>query len=201
MTLITQHSKSEHADSLANYMPGGRLFESARVTDTNFRKLLIGLACELFTAEGYLKTIADEYDINTTSLFIEEWEGALGIPDDCFAGTGTLVERRRDVLVKLASLGVQTKAEFEALALIFGIVVVVHPGIDFSSVFPATFPFIFFDSPQDARFTIIVDFTIEEASKFTLTFPFIFGGNEIGILECLFTKLKPGNCDIIFRQV
>lgn len=199
--LITQHSKSKHADSLADYLPSGRLFNAARITDTNFRKLLLGLASELFTAEGYLKTVSNEYDINTTTLLIEEWEGALGIPDTCFAADGTIDDRRRDVLVKLASLGVQTPEDFEALGDIFGVSVTVNAGIDFSSVFPMTFPFVFFNSAKDARFTIIIDFTVEPASRFTLTFPFTFGSSGINVLECLFNKLKPANCDIIFRQV
>lgn len=199
--LFTQHSKEKHADSLADYLPGGRLFEAARLTDTNFRKLLVGLANELFRAEGYLKTVSNEYDINTTSLLIEEWEAALGIPDTCFSGQGEIADRRRDVLLKLASLGVQTVEDFELLGAIFGVSVTVHPGIEFASVFPMVFPFIFFDSIKQARFTIIVDFTVEAASRFTLTFPFTFGSAGINILECLFNKLKPANCDIIFRQV
>lgn len=199
--LITQHSKEKHADSLADYLPGGKLFEAARITDSNFRKLLLGLAGELFTAEGYLKTVSNEYDINTTTLLIDEWEGALGIPDTCFSGDGSLDDRRRDVLVKLASLGVQTPEDFEALGDIFGVSVEVNPGIEFASVFPMVFPFIFFDTVKQARFTIIVDFTVEAASRFPLTFPFTFGSAGINTLECLFNRLKPANCDIIFRQV
>ena len=199
--LIRQNSKSRHADSLAAYLPGGRLFESARITDTNFRNLLLGLAGELFTAEGYLKTVSNEYDINTTTLLIEEWEGALGIPDTCFAADGTIEDRRRDILVKLASLGVQTEEDFEGLGAIFGVSVTITPGFDVSSTFPMTFPFIFFDSTKDSRFTIVVDFTVEKASRFPLTFPFTFGSDEISVLECLFNRLKPANCDIIFRQV
>ncbi|MCK4830290.1 DUF2313 domain-containing protein [bacterium] len=176
------------------------MFESARISDSNFRKLLLGLAGELFTAEGYLKTVSNEYDINTTSLLIDEWEGALGIPDSCFSGGGTLEERRRDILVKLASLGVQTEDDLINLAALFGVTITVSPGIDFA-IFPLTFPWLFFSSETEARFTIIVDFSVQEANKFTLTFPFIFGTGEVGILECLFTKLKPANCDIIFRQV
>lgn len=199
--LIAQHSKNNHADSIADYLPGGRLFESARITDSNFRNLLLGLAGELFTAEGYLRTVSNEYNINTTTLLIEEWEGALGIPDTCFAADGTLEDRRRDVLIKLASLGVQTEEDFEELGVIFGVSVTITPGFDLGSTFPMTFPFIFFDSIKDSRFTIVVDFTVEAASRFPLTFPFTFGSNEISILECLFNKLKPSNCDIIFRQV
>ena len=195
------HNIEDHADALADYMPNGRLFEAKKIGNSNYRQLLRGIASELFTAEGYLISLNDEYLPDQTVLFLDEWESALGIPDSCFSGAGTIIERRRDILVKLASLGVQTANDFEGLGDIFGVSVKVHPGISFSSVFPATFPFIFFNSAKEARFTIIVDFTVEEASKFTLTFPFTFGSGEIGVLECLFSKLKPANCDIIFRQV
>ena len=195
------HSVEDHADALADYMPNGRLFESKKINDSNFRQLIRGIANELFTAEGYLISLNDEYLPDQTVLFISEWESALGIPDNCFSGSGTINERRKNVLVKLASLGVQTANDFEELGDIFGVDVSVHAGVDFSSVFPATFPFIFFNSAKEARFTIIIDFTIQEANKFTLTFPFIFGNKETAILECLFNKLKPANCDIIFRQV
>lgn len=199
--LFTQHIIEEHADSLANYLPGGRLFNGGKVTDTNLRKLLVGLSGELFTAEGYLKTVSNEYDINTTTLFIEEWEGALGIPDSCLKGTGDITQRRRDVLTKLAALGVQTKADFEAVALIFGLIVDVRPGVDVGAVFPLTFPTVLFDTSEDARFTIVVDFTVEGANQFPLTFPFTFGDDIIAILECLFLKLKPANCNVLFRQL
>ncbi len=199
--LIKHHSKSKHADSLADYLPSGRLFEASRVDGTNFRKLLMGLSSELFVGEGYLKTVSDEYDIRTTTLLIEEWEGALGIPDDCFKASGTIEERRRDVLVKLASLGVQTNEGFIDLGTIFGTAITIHAGIDVASVFPLPFPLVFFDTVKEARFTIVVDFVTEAANKFPLIFPFTFGSEEMAVLECLFNRLKPANCDIILRQV
>ena len=200
-TLITQHTIEKHADALANYLPGGRLFEAGKVSGTKLRSVLLGLAKEFSTAEGYLKTISNEYDINTTTLFINEWESAVGIPDSCFKGDGTIEQRRSHVLVKLASLGIQTEEDFEELGSIIGIAIVVTPGFEVSGVFPMTFPFIFFDTIAESRFTIVVDFTVEAASKFTLTFPFTFGSDEIAILECLFLKLKPANCNILFRRV
>lgn len=194
-------STEEHTNALAAYLPNGPLFEAKNINDSNFRQLLRGLAGELFTAQGYLVTLNDDYFPDVTVNFLDEWEKALGIPDDCFPGTGSMNERRRDIVTKLASLGIQTDADFEELGTIFGVTVSVYPGIEFSSVFPATFPFIFFDSAKQARFTLIVDFTVTEASKFPLIFPFTFGSGEIGVLECLFRRLKPANCDIIFRQV
>jgi len=199
--MIVQHSKETHADALADYMPNGKLFEAKKINNSNFRQLLVGIASELFNAEGYLVTLDKEYLPDETVLFIEEWESAVGIPDDCFKISGTTDERRKNILIKLASLGVQTSDDFESLGDIFGVDVTVNAGIDVGSTFPMTFPFTFFDSATDARFTIVVDFTVDASSRFPLTFPFTFGSEEISILECLFNKLKPANCNIIFRQV
>ena len=116
-------------------------------------------------------------------------------------GTGTNDERRRDILAKLASLGVQTAQDFEDLAEIFGITVQVESGADVATIFPFIFPALFFSSTKEARFTIVVTFLEEAPNAFPLTFPITFGDELIGLLECLFAKLKPANCDIIFKQV
>jgi hypothetical protein len=34
-----------------------------------------------------------------------------------------------------------------------------------------------------------------------VTFPFSFGDAIITILECLFRRLRPANCDVLFIQV
>jgi len=198
---MIKHNIEEHADALADYMPNGRLFEAKKIGDSNYRQLLRGIGGELFTAEGYLISLNQEYLPDQTVLFIEEWETALGIPDDCFSTAGSIDGRRKNILIKLASLGIQTATDFEALGEIFGVDVIVHAGRDVGSTFPMVFPFIFFDRSSDSRFTIVVDFIVEAANRFPLTFPFTFGSSEIAILECLFNKLKPSNCNVLFRQV
>lgn len=188
------------AQRLADYLPGGRLFQAKNISDSNLRKLLRGIGSELFTADGYLRDFQEDIAPSVTTYFISEWESAVGIPDDCFNGTGTLNERRRNVLVKLAALGVQSAGDFVDLGALFGVTVTVRSGA-YYGVFPLHFPIYFFATAKEARFTIVVDFTVPSASRFPLTFPFTFGSDEIALLECLFTKLKPANCDIIFRQV
>lgn len=190
----------QQTQTLADYLPGGQLYHAKNIHDSNFRKLLRGLAEELFRGDGYVQTFKEDVIPDTTVFFVDEWEEAVGIPDGCFSGTGSLDERRRDVLIKLASLGVQTAEDLVALGSLFGITVTVASGRAFS-VFPLMFPVLLFDTDKEARFTIVVDFTVDAASKFPLTFPFVFGGGAIGVLECLFRRLKPANCDIIFRQV
>lgn len=200
--LFDRHDVSLQADSIANFLPPGLMFTGGKVEGTNLRKLLIGLGEELFRSEDLLKQYTEEYLPDCTVLFLDEWESALGIPDDCFLGTGTNDERRRDILTKLASLGIQTAQDFVDLAAIFGITVEVKGGVEVGNVFPFIFPMlIFFNNAKEARFTIVVTFIVEAANKFPLEFPIPFGDSLIALLECLFNKLKPANCDMIFRQV
>jgi uncharacterized protein YmfQ (DUF2313 family) len=198
--LVTAHTTDEQADSLADYLPNGCMFAAKKQVSTKLRSLLLGLTGLLKDAEEKINLVSDEYDIRTTTLFIEEWEGFVGIPDSCFVVAETLAERRQNVLTKLAGLGVQTEADFVALASLFGLTVTVTPG-SVPGLFPMVFPLIFFPTPKAARFTMIVSFTVDDASRFPLTFPFTFGDNKIAVLECLFSKLRPANVDIIFQQV
>lgn len=200
MALFQRRDLEQYTDSLADYLPGGLLFASRSVQDSNFRKLLRGMSGELFRSNGLLKEYCEQIIPDQTVKFISEWESALGIPDDCFSGTGTLDERRRDVLTKLAALGVQTQQDFIDLAATFGVMITINAGIS-EITFPLTFPVVMFTTEKEARFTIVVRFTVQAANKFPLVFPITFGSGEIAVLECLFTKLKPANCDIIFQQV
>ena len=198
--LFKRRNIEEYTDSLAAYLPGGILFASHSVQDSNFRKLLTGMAGELFRSNGLLREYSSEILPDRTLKFIDEWEFALGIPDDCFSGTGNLNVRRRDVLIKLASLGIQTEQDFIDLAELFGVSITIIAGVE-TITFPLIFPVFLFLTTKEARFTIIVRFTVQEANRFSLLFPFLFGDNDIGIIECLFEALKPANCNLLFQQV
>ena len=106
--LIERNTQSSMVRSMAAYLPGGELFSAATIPGTNFNGLLLGISGELLRSENFLFLYNSEFIPDETTVFIEEWESALGIPDDCFSGTGTNDERRLDILTKLAALGVQT---------------------------------------------------------------------------------------------
>ena len=180
------------ANALADYMPNGHMFAAKNIYNSNFRQLLRGLAWELFTAQGYLTELENEYFPDTTTLFLSEWEQALGIPDDCFSGGGTLIERRRDIIVKMSLLSVQTLPEFVALAAVFNVVVTILAGND-PLVVPAITPI------RNARYTIVVQYTA--AYKFPYTFPLHFGSEAIANLKCIFEKIKPANCQVLFQSI
>ena len=189
-----------YADSFADYLPGGRMFEAKRISGTNLRKLLRGFAKEAIRADNYIQTLQDEYMPDTTTLFLDEWEFVLGIPDDCFDGTGSAADRRTAILVKLASLGVQTVDDFQALAARFGLSVNIHPGKDVYDT-PSLAPGLTFANEKRARFTIVVTFNFAAGEAFTYTFPIPFGTSEVSILECLFNNVKPANCQVIFQNI
>ncbi len=217
--LFDRHDIELQANSIADFLPPGIMFAGGKVTGTNLRSLLRGLGTELFRSEDLLKQYTEEYLPDCTVSFLDEWESALGIPDDCFTGEGTNDTRRRDILAKLASLGVQTADDFEDLALIFGVEVEVQSGVEVGNIFTLVFPVQFlFDTEKQARFTIVVTFLGEDPltfplifpatfspglaneNEFPLEFPFVFGSGIIGLIKCLFTKLKPANCDIVFVE-
>lgn len=197
ITPIIGHTTDQHAQALANYLPHGKLWAGKNLQDTNLRKFLEGLAQELIRTEGYLKAFSDEYiPVDLGDIFLDEWERVLGIPDDCFTGTGDVAERKRDILVKLASLGVQTVEDFENLAAIFGVVVDVIPGNDYYTSPGFPFPI----TQENSRYYIVIEFNNPNPG-FPYTFPFTFGGEEGPILECLYRKLKPANCEVYFTEV
>lgn len=196
MKLFRQHTKEEQADSLAHFLPNGRPFAKKWEESSNLRRFIMGLACELFRVEEKMNLISEEYDVRTTTLFIDEWESAVGIPDRCLSGSGTLEERRRDVLIKLAKMNVTTVEDFVALAAEFGITVTVTPGA-VHGVFPMVFPIMFFSTAKEARFTMIVDFP-SALEVFPLTFPIPFGDGAISVIKCLFSRLRPANVQIIY---
>ena len=212
-------SLDRQTEILANYLPDGRAFGGKRIAGSVSRLLLEGLAQERLRSSNLVTEFRDEILPDETTLFIEEWESAVGIPDDCFlTTTGTIVERRRNVLAKLVSLGVQTAADFVALAALFGITAVVKGG-SVHGVFPYEFPMIFFPDARTAFHTIIVNFTgsfsnvfpytfpitfpdidlVEPPlNTFPYTFPITFQSQELALVECLFRKVKPAHVDVLF---
>lgn len=196
-------SKEEQQQSLASFLPNGRVFLAKALPTTNLYKLLYGLAVEIARVEGVINDIASEHDIRTTTLLIEEWERALGIPDDCFPGTGDLATRRNHVLIKLASLGVQTEQDFIDLATIFGFTITIEKMAEFT-IFPmySMFPIEFSPDPMTSRFTWRIRFTSGTPRcifPFVSLFPVCFGDNASNIVECLFDKLRPANTIIEYR--
>lgn len=195
----------DHILVLANYLPGGRLFNAKGVSTSNLYKLLKGTAFEMLTADGLIKAYRQEIIPDLTEQFIDEWELAVGIPDACFPGNEDLATRRAHVLIKLAALGAQTTADFQAIVDLFTAVFTVGNAVDCPAgdSFPMVFPFLLGEAASvDDRFTILLKSSIPAGPLFPLTFPIDFSpDNEAGIAECLVRQLAPANCRVLLREV
>lgn len=200
MTIMVRHSVKEHAKAIGQYLPGGSLFEAAFIEGTNFRKLLLGFSGQFRSGELSLKDYADFFIPDNANMLIPEWERALGIPDACFSGTGTNAERQRDILVKFASLGAQTIADFVAIADLFNIAIEIFPGRDVFDT-PALAPNIIFKNIKEARFTLVVVYVADEDAVLPLTLPFTLGSGILDILICLFNQIKQANCQVLFDVI
>ena len=183
---------------LARHMPEGAVWENKHNLDSDIGKLILGLASEYFRISVLIEDVLTETDVNQTNLLIKEWQVSVGIPDECFAESGTLEEQRRDILLKLSSFGgIQKTEDFEALAATLGFSATLSNGVA-NGVFPLAFPIRFFDSRKTAVHTIIVDL-VENKAVFALSFPIPFTSTVSGIIECLFRELAPANVQLLFR--
>lgn len=189
--MIDIHTQEKQTNSLASYFPGGPYWVAKSILGSVMRRFLQGLSREDTRVEKNLYTLLNDYLPDTTVNFLSEWERVVAIPDDCFDGTGSNAQRRSAILVKLATLSVQTQADFVRVAAVFGITVNIIAGID--SALPITDP--------EKRFTILIQYVFTGANVFPFTFPFTFGSDSINVLTCLYNKIKPANVQIVFEEI
>jgi uncharacterized protein YmfQ (DUF2313 family) len=74
----------DQVQAIANNLPNDKLFFAKNIEGSNLRKLLYGLAYEVWRMENRVTDIAEQYDITKTIDLLTRWESALGIPDSCF---------------------------------------------------------------------------------------------------------------------
>lgn len=199
------HTLQENTDALAAYLPNDKLFAAKNFDGTNLRKLLVGIGGELTRVDQIFQSVWDGTNIlNTTDPdYMSAWENAVGIPNTYFTQTTSLTieERRKQILIQLRSLGVETAQDFIDLAALFGYVITISNGTNYGT-FPMMFPFTFFANVIDARFTMIVNAPASlNPYAFPLTFPLTFSPDQGNTLETLFNILKPANTKIIFNYI
>ena len=102
-SLFKLHTVDEQSQSFSDYLPNDKLFQSKNIDGTTFRKFLIGLSQEFVRIEQTLIETSIQHDINCSEEdFLSRWERAVGIPDDCFSGMGSVSDRQLHVILNLA---------------------------------------------------------------------------------------------------
>lgn len=197
--LFKAKTTEEQTTSLAAFLPGGRPFLAAKLSSSTLRTLLVGLGTELSRMEGILNDITYEHQIDQTTSLISQWEAALGIPDGCFSVASSLSDRIRNVSVKLGHMSLQTAQDYIDLGALLGYTVRITAGAD-RGIFPLAFPAYVFDSPQTARFLMIVTVeTVAIPNVFPLSFQITFSNGFNTIIECVLKHLVPANVQLSFE--
>jgi uncharacterized protein YmfQ (DUF2313 family) len=214
MTVNDDRMRDE-VQAILQYYPGGDAMRAGYDEQSLSNMLARGFARTFMDVDIAIARFRDQIHPDTTVDYLAEWERAVGIPDDCFTNTGTNAQRLLNIHTKLFSLGAQTKDDWEAVALLFGVDVDVNPGLTHSDIVNplVNSPLIVFPSALIARNTIVVLFDVSELvdpiELFTYEFDaapdpplgFRFGNQEIGTVVCLFEQMKPANCNLMLREV
>ncbi len=195
---LKTRTTQEQADVLASYLPDNAIFAEKNNIDSNYRKLLNGLALEFKRLRDVINSIRSDFFPENTTEFIENWESQLNIPDECIDVSTNISERRNNVMLKLNGVNATTKEDFEAMIAAAGIDATISNAVDQASL-PLTLPFLLVDSDH-APFTIIVNLDASlEPSGLPLTLPFTLSSQAPSNIECLLKKYIPAHCQVIFR--
>lgn len=192
-------SIEDHTLLLASHMPKGRFWEACFDQDTNFGKLIKGLALEYYRIGVLTEEIAFDYDIRQTSDFLIEWEDSCGIPQRCFSRNRSLSQRRVSIEGLFSNFGgAQTNEDFVRVGLLYNYIVEVYAGIDVSG-FDMMFPIILFDTKKYAKNTLVINLSgvTAESADFPLEYPIPFYGFGVSFLSCIFDLITPATCDLI----
>lgn len=197
--LFKARTANDNTYMLAAHLPIGKAWSAAFNPESNFGKIVIGLAVEYYRLGVLTEEIAIEGDIQQTSQLLEQWEKSVGIPNACFPQGGTIAERRRNIEALFSNFkGVQTEEDFIRVAEEFGYTVTIITGVE-AGTFPLVYPIVFFSTTKSAKFTIVVTTNLGSSDEFfPLGFPLPFSAGGTTLLRCIFELLVPANVQIIF---
>jgi len=196
---ITNNSQEALTNILAQYLRNDDLHASKNIEDANLRKLLLGLSVGFQDVNNNINILAKEGNVKEAEALIEKWEMTVGIPDDCLDNSGTLAQKRNNVLIKFAGLQGTLIQQFEYVINLLGYSgIVVKSGINAIS-YPLTYPILYIGSEEEAAFTIVVVLPPELSPQvYPLLYPITYD-SIIPQLQCIFDKLKPANVQIIYQ--
>lgn len=204
MAVTTQIFKTptleQTVNQFADHMPVGKAWEAKYVDGSNMRGLQFGCARPFNISQSYIELLSNEFDINKTTLLINEWEESVGLPDDCLGLSGDIEQRRENVITRLNKAPIVTLQEMQDYVdnIFPSSGIILFTGVEYYSFelsFEATFI-----GDLNTKFVIVAEIPQQEPN-FEYEFEFEFtGAVDNPELRCVLEKIIPANVVLIIEE-
>ena len=186
---------ADYEHLLASLLPQGAAWP--REATSVLRRLLDGLAAELFRVDSRSVDLLAESDPRLASELLEEWERMVGLPDPCVTEALGVQARRAAVESRLTSVGGQSRAFFMELASRLGYSISIDEFASEAEAIAGGIPYTGTSWAHTWRVNApeqtVRTFRVGEACAGE---PLRSWGNEQ--LECAFNRLKPAHTVLLF---
>lgn len=195
---MSLYSQGDYTDALGALLPTGRAWP--RASGTVRKAVLRALASSFQRSDKEAQSLLVGSFPATATIMLSEWEGTLGLPDECSIGEiGGVSDRQRAVLSKLISTGGLNRGYYIRVAAALGYDITIkqfRPAMSGMSICGDSL------NGDEWPFTWRIDAPLE-TMKYALSGisycgdPLASWGNKQ--LECAITKIAPSHLRIIFN--
>ncbi len=188
-------SLKDYQNQVSRLLPTGEAWN--RNEGSTWQKLVNAFADELFRIENRTQDLLNEADPRTTYEMLEDWERAVGLPDECTGLANTLQERRDQIVSKLVKRGNQSIQFFKDLAAPLGYPIEIEEYDQFHVEDPVGGPLYGVDWMH--AFGVIAPLqTIRpfRVNSHTVGERLVEFGDDI--LECIINHAKPSHSVVLF---
>mgnify|MGYP000919492952 CR=1 FL=1 len=193
LTLFDAGTLEQSTDELAAHAPDGVAWMRKYKEGSNIRGLLAGMAVPFNVLEQEIEYAAREFNANTTSDLISEWETSVGLPDNCIGALPDLAQRRAAVISRLRKSPIVTLQEMQDFvnSQLDGQTITLYPGHPYYTL-PYRLPQHLISAPGK-RFIIVVE--VERGgAKLPYQLPQqLIRGIDTSKIECIMARIVPAN--------
>lgn len=192
-------SSDDYLKTLQALLPPGGL---TRDPQSDLTALLLAFSDVFAQVDASIAGLYDEADPRTTSQLLPDWERIAGLPDPVVGDVQqSLVERRAWLLMRLTSIGGQSRAYFIGLAASLGVAITIDEFQPWGCGYGET-----------GRDQVSGDGSLWFCWRVNMPNPIIYsfqvGASQIGdplgyvrtgIIEALFARYQPAHTTLIFN--
>lgn len=186
---------SAHADLLKLLLPAVAYDKTGAALSAE----ILAEGAQLDGFQAVVEALLVETDPRTTNLLLSDWERVYGLPDACGSTGDTIEERRAYLVAKVAETGGLSKRYFDNLAIVIGYV-----DTTISAFVPtsceSSCETALFDEPWRFAWQVNLPHEGDNYSAFCADSICTDAVDlyMMGVLECVFMRLKPAHTYVLF---